>query len=232
MRARYRLSAFCMFFFLLAQSFQEIAYRFWIPVSHSPQDELLIYLLPIDKARAILIMGAIVVLIVPFVVIALRYWTRAPLASVLGVIFGSAFIGFELSHRSVDFFVIGQQWAHDLASASATQRELILQRFLRWNEMVRGWYFPLMLSYLLASCAFALATWTDRHRGRWYYLAPIAYILNALRLLGRILGTFAGQRWLDGLNDKLYFPVVFIINTLILIWFIRLAREETGSSPS
>lgn len=215
-----------MVLFLAAQGFQEVAYRFWIPASHSPQDDLLVYLLPIDKIRAILIMGTIVLLVVPFVVIGLRYRNHAPLASVLGVIFGAAFIGFELSHRSVDFFVIGQRWAHDLASASSAEGELILQRFTFWNEIVKGWTFPLRLSYLLASCAFAVATWADRHRGRWYYLAPAAYILNALRLLGRMLSTFAGQKWLDGLNDKFYFPGVFIANALILIWFIVLAREE------
>lgn len=224
MRTRYLASALCVFLFIAAQSFQELAYRFWIPAPHGLQDELLNYLLPIDQARAMLIMGTIVVLIMPFTAIALRYFKVAPLASVLGVVFGVAFIGFELSHRSVDFFVIGAQWAPQFASGQ--QRDILLHRFAVWNEMVRGWYFPLMLSYLLTSCAFAVATWTDRFRGRWYYLAPIAYVLNALRLLGRILSTFAGQRWLDSLNDRLYFPAVFVINALLLIWFVVLGREQ------
>ncbi len=195
-----------------AQTFQALAYWFCIPASQGPQDDLHIYLVPIDKVRAILIMGTIVVLLVPFVVIALRYFKVAPLASVLGVIFGAAFIGFELSHRSIDFFVIGAHLAPQFAAASTPERDMLLQRFIVWNEMAHGWYFPLMLSYLLASCAFAVATWTDRLKGHWYYLAPIAYILNALRLLGRILSTFAGQRWLDSFNDQLYFPIVFVIN--------------------
>src|SRR5271157_4114969 len=211
LRVRYRLAAFFVFLFLAAQTFQELAYRLWIPATNGPADELLNYLLPIDKVRSLLIMGTIVGLIVPFAVIALRYRNRAPLASLIGIVFGAAFIGFELAHRSVDFFVIGQ-WAREFASASGSQRELVLQRFASWNEMVRGWHFPLLLSYLLASCAFAVATGTDRHRGGWYSLAPLAYVLNALRLLGRILSTFAAQRWLDGLNDKLYFPAVFVIN--------------------
>jgi hypothetical protein len=232
LRARYILSAVCVFLFLTAQTFQEIASRFWIPAPRAPQDELLVYLLPIDQARSILVMGTIVALIVPFAVIALRYRRRTPLASILGFIFGAAFIGFELSYRSLDFFVIGQRWAHELASASGPQRELVLERFARWNEMVRGWYFPLMLSYLLASCAFAVAAWTDRQRGRWYYFAPIAYALNALRLLGRILSWFAGQHWLDGFNDKLYFPIVFVINAMVLIWFLVIANEPTGTNEA
>lgn len=226
LRNRYRLSALCILLFLAAQSFQEIAYRFWIPATHTPADELLNYLLPVDKVRALLIMGTIVGLIVPFTVIAIRYYKRAPLASIVGLVFGTAFIGFELAQRSIDFFVVGQGWAREFAQASGGTRDLVLQRFVRWNEIVRGWYFPLMLSYLVASCAFAMAALTDRHRGRWYYLAPVAYLLNALRLLGRILSTFAGQHWLDGLNDKLYFPIVFLINLLVLSWFLVLAREQ------
>ena len=231
MRTRYILSGLCTLFFIAAQSFQEIAYRYWIPAAHNPQDELLVYLLPIDRVRSILIMSTIVLLAVPFVVIALRYFKVAPLASTLGAIFGAAFIGFELSHRSVDFFVIGETWARQLASASSTvERETVLQRFALWNQMVRGWYFPLMLSFLLASCSFAVATWNDTIRGRWYYLAPIAFVLNALRLLARILSTFVGQSWLAGFNDKLYFPAVLIINTLLLIWWFVLVREQEGTS--
>jgi hypothetical protein len=232
MKARYVVSGFCMLLFIAAQAFQEFAYRFWIPVSHGLQDDLLIYLLPIDKVRAILIMCTIVVLIVPFVVIALRYFKIAPLASVLGLIFGTAFIGFELAHRSVDVFVIGAKWARQFASAPpGAGREVVLQHFAVWNEMVQGWFFPLMVSYLLASCSFAIATWTDKNRGGWYYLAPVAYGLNALRLLGRILSTFVGQKWLDGLNDRFYFPGVLTINSLLVIWFFVQAKDskEEGS---
>jgi hypothetical protein len=91
--------------------------------------------------------------------------------------------------------------------------------------MVRGWYFPLMLSYLLCSCSFALATWKVKGRSRWYYLAPVAFAFNALRLVGRLLSNYAGQKWLDGLNDTFYFPAVLAINTLLVIWFFLLARH-------
>jgi hypothetical protein len=83
-------------------------------------------------------------------------------------------------------------------------RGLILERFTVWTDIAHASYFPLMLSFFLASCCFAVATWSDRKRGGWYYLAPIAYSINALRLLGRMLSNFLGQHWLDGLNDRLY----------------------------
>jgi hypothetical protein len=233
LKRRYLVAGICIGLFLAAQTFQELAYRFWIPESHSPQDELLTYLLPMDRVRATLIMSTIVVLIVPFVVIALRYFKAAPVISTLGLVFGAAFIGFEISHRSVDLFVVGTKWARQFAQTGAgVEREAILQRFALWNEIAQGWYFPLMLSYLLCSCSFALATWKDRTRGGWYLLAPIAYALNALRLLGRILSNYAGQSWLDGLNGSLYFPVVFTVNTLLLIWFFLLARHAASEDTS
>jgi hypothetical protein len=240
-KSHYIAAGVCIAAFIAAQTFQDLAYRFWIPAARTPQDELLGYLLPFDQLRALAIMSTVVLLIVPFVVIALRYRQPAPVASALGLIFGVAFIGFETIHRSTDFFVVGRIWAHEFARAA--NRDAILLRYARWNEMLRGWFFPQLLSYLLASCAFAVATGGDIRRARWlalkipphgirwvYYLAPIAYALNALRLLGRVLSNYAGQSWLNGLNDNLYFPGVFAINTLLAIWFFCLAKYEHGNS--
>src|SRR5260370_17790060 len=119
-KVEYVIAGSCLVLFIAAQTFQEIAYRFWIPVSHSPQDDLLAYLLPIDRARAILIMATIVPLIVPFVVIALRCFRVAPVESILELVFGVAFIGFELSHRSMDFFVIVDKWDIPFSTADTT----------------------------------------------------------------------------------------------------------------
>ena len=105
---RYVLAGLCVLSFILAKTFQAFAYCFWIPNSHGPQDDLLIYLLSVDQIRALLVMGTILLLIVPYTVIALRYRKVAPIASLLGLIFGAAFIGFEMSARSIDFFVVGQ----------------------------------------------------------------------------------------------------------------------------
>jgi hypothetical protein len=147
--------------------------------------------------------------------------------SILGLWFGAAFVGLEIVHRSVDFFVIGMKWAPQFKQAAPAEQDVILHRYAMWNEMIQGWFFPLMLSYLLASCCFAFVT--AKERQGWYWLAPIAYSLNALRLLGRMLSTFAGQAWLSDLNDKLYFPVVFVINVLLVLWFYSLARRSSSA---
>lgn len=221
---RYVLAGLCVLSFIVAQTFQAFAYWFWIPTSHGPQDDLLIYLLHVDQIRALLVMGSILLLIVPYAVIALRYFKIAPLASVLGLIFGAAFIGFEISARSVDFFVVGQHRAHQLATAATSaDRATILRQFAMWNDMMLGWTFPLRLAAFLASCTFAAATWNES--GGWSRLAQVSFVLNALRLLGRLLSTFAGQRWLDPLNNTLYYPAVFVINGMLTLWFFYLARN-------
>jgi len=226
MRVPYFIAALCVLAFILAQIFQELASLFWIPSPHSPQDDLLTRLMAVDQVRALLLMSSILFLTVPYTVLALRYRKVAPVVSMLGLIFAVAFVGFEISARSIDFFVVGRHWAHQFHDAAAgPTRDAMLQRFALWNEIVEGWYFPLMLAYLLASCSFAFATLKDSDR--WHKVATLAFSLNALRLLGRILSTFAGQTWLSGLNDKFYFPVVFVINVLLMAWFFHLARTAT-----
>jgi len=136
-------------------------------------------------------------------------------------------VGFETIHRSMDLFLVGHTWARQFAEAAASaDRDAILLRFAHWNEMLRGWFFPQMMSYLLASASFVAATWRDVGRARWYCLAPIAYALNALRLLGRVSSNYLGQSWLNGLNENLYFPGVLVVNTLLVIWFLLVAKHE------
>jgi hypothetical protein len=55
--------------FIVARTFQEFAYWFWVPTSHDPQEALLIYLPRVDQVRALLMMGTILFLIVPHAVI-------------------------------------------------------------------------------------------------------------------------------------------------------------------
>jgi hypothetical protein len=231
-RNSYFAGAMCLVFFLASQAFQEIAYRFWIRTPHTPQDELLIYLLKIDQVRAFLVLAGILALAVPFCVIAIRCLRAAPLASTLGLTFGAAFIFFELSQRAAEILVVGQNWANTFSHAlSASERDAILQRFAAWNEAAAPLTFCLRLSYLLGSLAFARATWKAKAPARWGYLATVAFLLNALRLLARLLSTFAAQAWLNGFNDQLYFPAVFIIIGMLTLWFFLMARscEPTGA---
>ncbi|WP_035358490.1 hypothetical protein [Edaphobacter aggregans] len=221
---RYQFAGSCILFFIAAQTFQELATRFWIPDAHGPEHELLIYLLPMDRARALLILSSILLLVIPYIAIAMRYWSATPIAALTGLIAGISFIGFEFTARSMDFFVVGQRWANSFrTSGSPVEKAMIVHRYLLWSDMARGIYFEIMLSFLLASCAFLYATLQDQDR--WSRLASLAFAINILRLLGRISSTFAGQTWLDALNNSAYFPIVFVINCLLAAWFFHLANS-------
>jgi hypothetical protein len=219
----YLIAGVCVLAFLAAQAYQHLAYSSWIPAAKSPDDELRNYLLPVDRVRALLVGGTILALLVPYAVIAIRYFEAAQVASVLGLVFGAGFVGLEVTQRSIDFFVVGEKWARQMGSASGSERESILRRFALWNELTRGWYFPLLLTHLLASVCFLAATATELGKGGWFYFAPLAFALNALRLVGRIAGTYAGVAWLEPLNGRLYFPAVLVINGLLVLWFFSLA---------
>jgi hypothetical protein len=223
--ARYAAAGVCVVAFLAAQTFQHLAYWLWIPAIKNPQDELRSYLLRVDRVRALLVGGTILLLLVPYVVITLRYLEAAPVASVLGLIFGTGFVACEIAHRGVEFILVDMNWARRYARAAPAEQESILRRFAVWNELTQAWYFPLLLAHLLASCSFLAATWTDADKGVWHGLAPAAFALNALRLLGRLAGMFAGVSWLNTLNGRLYFPSVLVINTLLALWFFYPARQ-------
>jgi hypothetical protein len=220
----YRLAGFCVLFFLFAQIFQALCYWLWLPDAQSLSQDLLQRTLVLDRVRSLLVMGGIVALLLPYVTIALARFPKASAASVLGVIFGTLFVAAELFHRSLDFFVISLRWA-TAYRISDLGRDLILQRFELWNQVVQGWYFPLLLTHLLASICFLVATWEKAGRGWW--LAPAAFALNAARLLGRILSTFAGQAWLAAFNDlPVYFTLVAITNAMLAAWFFWSANRS------
>jgi hypothetical protein len=135
----------CLFFFLAAQTFQSIALAYWIPAAQTAQENLATYLLPVDQARAALVGVTILLLIVPYLVIALRYFGRDPVFSLLGFVFGVGFIGAECAQRSIDFFLVGARWARELNDSSGITREILLRRFDLWNDITAAWYFPLLL---------------------------------------------------------------------------------------
>ena len=227
----YRLAAACVLFFVIVQVFQEVASRFWIPEAQGPEQELLVYLLVIDRVRALLILLSIVLLIVPYGVIALHYRWRFPLAALLGFAGVLGFIGFELLHRSVDYFVVGRQWATALqASGGAGSRPDIVALYTAWSGFARGLYFPLMLSYMGSSLAFCYATSHDS--GLWARLAAFAFGLNAVRLLARMVSTYGGLTWLDPINNTAYFPFVFVINSLLAAWLFHLAARHRASTTA
>jgi hypothetical protein len=63
----------CVLAFLATQTFQQVALWLWIPGPLNLRDELVTYALPVDQVRAILVPVGLILLIVPYCVVALRY---------------------------------------------------------------------------------------------------------------------------------------------------------------
>ncbi len=204
---RYATGAAGILAFILAQTFQELAYRFWIPVSHGPSDDFRIMQLPVDKIRAALILATIIGLLLPYTALAINRFRSAPMSSVLGLIGVVVFVVAEAFPRSIELFAVTS-----------------VDRLVTVQQIEHGWFFVTLTSYLLASIAWAVATWRDE--ARWHWLAPTAFGLNALRLVGRIASTFGGSTRLEALNDQAYYPAVLIINGLLFAWFVLQARRD------
>lgn len=229
----FRLAGLCLCLFVAAQIFQALCFIFWIPETQEPAADFAARLGWMDRTRALAVLFGIVALAVTYAVIALDRFGKAPLASLLGFTFTMFFVVFELLHRGLDFIVVSQQWAGAFAAATdPAVRETLIARHESWSSFTSGIYFPLMLSGLVAWTCFAIATW--RAGGGWMRLASIAFTINALRTLGRLLGSYTGIGWFDFLNGlPVYLVFVFLINTMLAVWlFKRAAAIEKSPALS
>lgn len=214
----FRLAAFGVCVFVASQLFQAMCFVFWLPETQSAAADLTMRLGWLDRARALAVLAGILALAPMFVVIAWDRFPRAPLASALGLVFALFFIAFELGHRGVDFALASQEWSSAFAAATGTaERDAILERHALWGSITGALYLPLMLSGLIAWTCFAIATW--RAEGRWFWFAPLAFSLNALRTVGRLLGSYTdlpGMGIFNGL--PVYVVLVLVINGLLAAW--------------
>lgn len=226
----YRLAGIGLCIFVAAQIFQALCFIFWIPETQAPAADFAARLGWMDRTRSLAVLFGIVALAVTYAVIALDSFARAPLASLLGFTFTMFFVVFELLHRGLDFVLVSQQWAGQFAAATdPAVRDMLTGRLELWGAFTGGIYFPLMLSGLVAWTCFAIATW---HAGNgWLRLASIAFTINALRTLGRLLGSYTGIGWFDFLDSlTVYLVFVFLINTMLLVWLFR--RAATMAKPT
>lgn len=226
----FRLAGLCLCLFVAAQIFQALCFIFWIPETQAPAADFATRLGWMDRTRALAVLFGIVALAVTYAVIALDSFARAPLASLLGFTFTMFFVVFELLHRGLDFVLVSQQWAGQFAAATdPAVRDMLIGRLEFWGAFTGGIYFPLMLSGLVAWTCFAIATW--RAGNGLLRLASIAFTINALRTLGRLLGSYTGIGWFDFLNDlSVYLVFVFLINTMLLVWLFR--RSASTGKPA
>jgi hypothetical protein len=223
----YRFATACCAYYVIAQVIQEAAFRHGINDAAAGEQRILQRLLPLDQFRLTVILLSFFPISVAFAAVALRRIRSSPAASVLGFTFSFLFVTAEVSTRSIDLFLVGKKWAMEYHSAASPAiQQLVAGRIHLWEESVGAFYFVLLVGHLLASTCFAIAAWDD---DRWNQIVAIAFIVNAVRLASRIAQGYLGQRWLDPVNDAVYFPAVALIFGTLTAWLwkqTRMVRNE------
>ncbi|WP_226470434.1 hypothetical protein [Luteimonas panaciterrae] len=217
----FRIAGAGLCVFMAAQIFQALCVLVWFPETQTAAEDFAVRTGWMDRTRALAVLLSIAALAVTYAVFALDRFAKAPLASLLAFTFTMFFVVFEFLHRGLDFVMVSQQWANAYATEPALHG-VLAERHAFWGTFTSAIYFPLMLSGLLAWICFAIATWNAG--SGWMRLASIAFTLNALRTLGRLLGNYTGIGWFDFLDSfTLYLILVFVINGMLAIWLFKRA---------
>jgi hypothetical protein len=226
----YRFATACCAYYVIAQIIQEAAFQHGINDAATGEQGILQRLLPLDQFRLSVILLSFFPILVAFAAVALRRIRSSPAAAPLGFSFSFLFVATEVSARSIDLFLVSRKWATEYHSATSPAiQQLIAARIQLWEESLGAFYFVLLAGHLLASTCFAIATWDD---DRWNRIVSIAFILNAVRLASRVAEGYLGQRWLDPVNDAVYFPAVALIFGSLTAWLwkqTRIVRYEQGA---
>ena len=179
--------------------------------------QILIRLQYADRLRGACVLLGILLLLLAYYGIAFRRLACKPATSLLALMFSILFVSTELCYRTVDLFVVSMRWAPQyFVTSSLATRGVISGRIQVWDEVVAGWYFLLLFAHLLASLFFFAATW-DR-TNRWNQAVAFAFSLNSVRIVGRLLEGYAGQKWLEPFNTHLYYPLHLIIFGMVALW--------------
>ena len=223
----YRFATACCAYYVIAQVIQQAAFAHGINDAATGEQGILQRLLPLDQFRLSVLLLSFFPILVAFAAVALRRVRSNPAASLLGFTFSFLFVAAEMGARSMDLFLVSRKWAVEYHSATSPAiQQLIAGRIQLWEESVGAFYFVLLSGHLLASTCFALATWDH---DRWNRIVAVAFILNALRLASRVAEGYLGQRWLDPVNDAVYFPAVALIFGTLTAWLwkqTRIVRNE------
>ncbi|MCI4566637.1 hypothetical protein [Lysobacter sp. CFH 32150] len=207
--------------YIAIQSFQWFVFS-QLPTPDGPAQELLQGPLPLNLARATLMLLSFFGLAYLYLVACVLVFQRKPLAAV------AAFLGFfvfcllELQLRSVELFYVYLKLPglYEAATAAAEQARLLEIQSI-FQSVQYALYFPLGLAQVLGSIALCVALGGNR----FDWLAKFAFGLNAVRLLLRMLDTYVLGTRFDALYSTLYLPLVYVIFGAIVAW-LCLRRED------
>jgi hypothetical protein len=180
---------------------------------------------PLNIARAVTMLFSFVGLAYLFLVTCGILARRSPATAIAAGLGFLVFCVMELQLRSVELFhVFLALPSQYLTATTAAQQAQVLHDAAQFQAIQHALYFPLGLSWLLASALACIAL-----RGsRWDWLARWAFGLNALRLLLRMLDVYVLGPHFDALYATLYLPLVWLGFVPLAIWLWR--REPTPAA--
>lgn len=220
-RALLTLGALAAGFYVAAQVGQEILFRFVLPATADAAAEISSRLLVWNRARQALVLASLFFAPLAYAALAAARWSRAPGASLIGLMFGLLFSAFECAYRSIELFAL-RRWATGFVAATdSARRAALIERFDLWDAAVAGLYLPLLAAHALASAAFAIAVGDAPRRDPWDRVLVVALSANALRALLRILQMHLGVEALAPFNAMLYLPVTLFTYGALAVWLAR-----------
>lgn len=220
-RAHRLAAAVIAVLYIAIQSFQWYVFA-QLPETSDPVQSLMQGPLPLNVARATLMLLSFFGLAYLFLVACALAFRRRPLAAI------AAFLGFfvfcllEVQLRAVELFYVYLKLPglYEAATTAAAQAS-VLEIQSMFQSVQHALYFPLGLSQVLASIVLCVAL--GGHRFDW--LAQFAFGLNALRLVLRMIDTYLLGPKFDALYATLYLPLVYVTFGAIVVW-LCLSREK------
>ncbi|WP_049620591.1 hypothetical protein [Frateuria defendens] len=213
--------------YVAIQSFQWFVFA-RLPPADVPAQALMQGPLPLNVARAVAMLLAFPGLAYLFLVVCGLVHRRRPALAV------AAFLGFfvfcllEVQLRSVElFYVYLELPARYQAAASAAGQARVLAAQAAFQSVQHALYFPLGLSWLIASTLVCLGLGGHRLDG----LAQWAFGLNAVRLLLRMLDAYVLGPRFDALYEALYLPLVFLTFLPLAAWLHWGGRDGAPAPP-
>ncbi|KZC17230.1 hypothetical protein RHOFW510R12_14000 [Rhodanobacter sp. FW510-R12] len=206
--------------YIAIQSFQSFVFT-RLPEAEGTVQALLQGPLPLNLARATLMLLSFFGLAYLYLVACGLAFRRKPLAAVAAFLGFFAFCLLELQLRSVELFYVYLELPKLYQAATAAGQVRVLEIQSVFQAVQHALYFPLGLAQALGSIALCAAL--GGHRFDW--LARLAFGLNAARLLLRSLDVYVLGTRFDTLYSVLYLPLVYVIFGATVAWLCL--RRET-----
>lgn len=211
----FKMAALCAFYYASAQAAQ-----FWLRSRlarlRAAEPSLSTHNHPVNLLRMRLVLSSMFVVVITFAAVALAKVPTAPASSVLGFVFSLLFLFIEILYRSIELFgvntVLIPAHLNEADPASKATKGALVDAF---TTGVIAAYFPLLVSLLLASVFFGLATVNS---GGLESVVGIVFFIHAAHVLMRILEMHGGLKQLSAFNLRVYFPLTIGKYALIGVW--------------